>query len=109
MEANSFPLDTIDIIISNPPYVSAVEMNDLPDEIKNYEPELALTDYKSGLDFYDKILSLIDKDLKCKFVFMEMNANLKEQIVNLANQFGFKQIDVVHDLNNLPRIIKIEI
>jgi release factor glutamine methyltransferase len=109
LTAKSFPFETVDIILSNPPYVSASEMNDLPDEIINHEPEIALTDYKSGLVFYDKILSLIDKDLKCKFVFMEMNANLNEQIVNLANQFEFKQIDVVHDLNNLPRIIKIEI
>jgi release factor glutamine methyltransferase len=109
LTAKKLPFKTVDIIVSNPPYISTDEMNDLPDEIKNYEPEIALTDYKSGLIFYKKILSLIDKDLKCKFVFMEMNANLKEQIVNLAVNYGFKQIDVVHDLNNLPRILKIEI
>jgi len=109
LTAKNFPLETVDIIVSNPPYVAANEMIDLPDEIKNYEPEIALTDYKSGLIFYEKILSLIDKDLKCKFVFMEMNANINKQIVNLSINFGFNQIEVIHDLNNLPRIIKIEI
>lgn len=102
-------LEKVDIIVSNPPYISKSEMKDLPDEIKNYEPEIALTDFKSGLIFYEKILSLIDKDLKCKFVFMEMNANLKKQIMNLTNKYEFKKVDVVHDLNNLPRILKIEI
>jgi len=109
LNAEKLPLKNVDIIVSNPPYVSTNEMSELPKEIRNFEPEIALTDYKTGLQFYEKILSLIDKDLKCKFVFMEMNANLKEQILNLTTNYIFKQVDVVHDLNNLPRILKIEI
>jgi len=109
LNTEKLPLKNVDTIVSNPPYVSTNEMSELPKEIRNFEPEIALTDYKTGLQFYEKILSLIDKDLKCKFVFMEMNANLKEQILNLTTNYIFKQVDVVHDLNNLPRILKIEI
>lgn len=109
LETDKLPVKSIDIIVSNPPYVSKKEMIDLPGEIKDFEPEIALTDYDSGLLFYEKILSLIEKDLKCKFVFMEMNTNLKEQILTLASNFNFKLIDVLYDLNNLPRILKIEI
>jgi len=109
LKSEELPIKNVDIIVSNPPYVSKDEINDLPDEIKNFEPKVALTDYDSGLLFYEKILSLIDKDLKCKFVFMEMNANLKQQIVNLTTNYNFKHIEVVPDLNNLPRILKIEI
>jgi release factor glutamine methyltransferase len=108
LNEEKLPVKNIDIIVSNPPYVSATEMNDLPQVIKNFEPEIALTDYDSGLQFYEKILSLIDKDLKCKFVFMEMNASLKQQIVNLTNSYNFKHVEVIPDLNNLPRILKIE-
>ena len=107
--AEKLPINNnIDIIVSNPPYVSVAEMKDLPNEIKNFEPEVALTDFNSGLQFYKKILSLIDKDLKCKFTFMEMNANLNQQIVSLTNTYNFKHVEVIPDLNNLPRILKIE-
>ncbi len=107
--ASKFPVDSIDIIVSNPPYISVAEMNDLPNEIKNFEPEVALTDNKNGILFYDKILSLIDKDLKCKFVIMEMNANLKDQIINIATKYGFTDLEIITDLNNLPRILKIRV
>jgi len=108
LTAEILPVKSVDIIVSNPPYVSTNEMSELPKEIRNFEPEIALTDYKSGMLFYEKILSLIDKDLKCKFVFMEMNTNLKQQIVNLVNKYNFNHIEVIPDLNNLPRILKIE-
>ncbi|MCK5032066.1 MAG: peptide chain release factor N(5)-glutamine methyltransferase [Calditrichia bacterium] len=107
--ASKFPVDSIDIIVSNPPYISVAEMNDLPNEIKNFEPEVALTDNKNGILFYDKILSLIDKDLKCKFVIMEMNANLKDQIINIATKYGFTDLEIITDLNDLPRILKIRV
>ena len=83
-------------------------MKDLPNEIKKYEPRIALTDNESGLIFYEKILSLIGKGLKCKFIFMEINANLDKKIIELVNRFGFKEFEVIPDLNNLPRILKIE-
>ena len=83
-------------------------MADLPNEIKNFEPRVALTDEKSGLIFYEKILSLIDKGLKCKFVFMEMNANLEKEIIEIVDGVGLKKFEVIPDLNKLPRILKIE-
>ena len=107
--ASKFPVESIDIIVSNPPYISVAEMNDLPNEIKNFEPELALTDNKNGILFYDKILSLIDKDLKCKFVIMEINANLKDQIINIATRYNFTDLEIITDLNDHPRLLKIRV
>lgn len=109
LEADELPAQLSDIIVSNPPYISINEMQDLSKEIKNFEPEIALTDNNSGLKFYEKILSLIANDMKCKFVFMEMNSNLKDQILEITRKFNFKCIEVLNDLNNLPRILKIEI
>ena len=46
---SNLPENTYDLIISNPPYVTAVAMEDLPPEYR-HEPELALAGGEDGLD-----------------------------------------------------------
>jgi len=52
----ALPVDSqFDVIVSNPPYVSQDEMNDLEAEL-SFEPRFALTDEDSGLTLLDKLL-----------------------------------------------------
>ncbi|MFQ6114321.1 MAG: peptide chain release factor N(5)-glutamine methyltransferase, partial [bacterium] len=51
-----------DVVVSNPPYVSAGDFQKLPAEIRNYEPAVALEDGHDGLTFYHRI---VDFSLKC--------------------------------------------
>lgn len=59
---NTVPQKKYNIIISNPPYVSAAEMTTLPAEYQ-HEPKLALTAGKDGLDFAIKILQTANQYL----------------------------------------------
>ncbi|MDQ6984321.1 MAG: HemK/PrmC family methyltransferase [Ghiorsea sp.] len=53
----ALPVDgQFDVIVSNPPYVSQDEMNDLEAEL-SFEPRFALTDEASGLTLLDKLLN----------------------------------------------------
>jgi len=52
----SLPKTKYDVIVSNPPYVSQQEMDELPNEY-NHEPTLALVAGATGLDFARRILS----------------------------------------------------
>ena len=53
-----------DLIVSNPPYVTKDEMEELAPEVREYEPEMALTDEGNGLSFYERILSGLPRFLK---------------------------------------------
>src|SRR3989337_2034984 len=54
----------IDLIVSNPPYVSTKEMKDLQPEIREYEPLQALYGGEDGLDFYRRIIREVPRYLK---------------------------------------------
>ena len=47
---------TFDLIVSNPPYVSAEEYEDLPPEVRSYEPRLALDGREGGFYFIREII-----------------------------------------------------
>jgi release factor glutamine methyltransferase len=53
-----------DLIVCNPPYVSAAEYEALDKNVKDYEPQLALLAGEDGLDVYRRIGDQIDRFLK---------------------------------------------
>ncbi|MFN3551324.1 MAG: peptide chain release factor N(5)-glutamine methyltransferase [Endomicrobiia bacterium] len=97
----------LDIILSNPPYVSEKEYKDLQKEIY-YEPKLALVS-STGLEFYEHFAFYGKKVLAYNgyFVF-EINSNLLNEIIFLFEKNKYKVIKVVNDYQNLPRVIVIK-
>lgn len=59
-----------DLIVCNPPYVSAAEYEALEKNVKDYEPELALLAGDDGLDIYRHIAAQIDRYLKSDGVLL---------------------------------------
>lgn len=57
------PSGEFDLIISNPPYLSANDMRSLQKEVE-FEPETALFGGEDGLDFYRRLLEIYPKKLK---------------------------------------------
>jgi release factor glutamine methyltransferase len=48
--------ETIDILVSNPPYIPTAECASLDPRIRNFEPMNALDGGREGLDFYDRLI-----------------------------------------------------
>ena len=102
----------VNIIISNPPYIAVQDYENLPDEVRNYEPGPALLAGNTGLEIYKKILEKIKSyiDPKLCYLFFETDpntaGNLKHLIEKKLNT-GFVVID--KDYNQRERIITVKI
>ena len=73
-----------DLIVSNPPYITKEEMDELSVEVGKYEPHLALTDGGDGLSFYKRIFEGLKDHLKDGGVF--------------AVEHGYMQKDAIRKL-----------
>ncbi|HES58909.1 MAG: peptide chain release factor N(5)-glutamine methyltransferase [Calditrichaceae bacterium] len=100
-----------DIIVSNPPYVTNDEMKNLQPEVRDYEPQNALTDSVDGLTFYRHIFDMIAEkhELECRYLFLEMSGSQPDKIIELARKHKFEKIEVIPDLNKIDRVLKIEV
>lgn len=95
-----------DIIVSNPPYISVENYETLQPEILKYEPRNALTDSNDGLTFYNAISKLAFKALNKKgALFFEIGCKQAEDVKNIMNKNGFKNIVLKKDYNDIFRII----
>lgn len=59
---SEFPNESFDLILSNPPYIPFDEYNNLEKSLF-YEPQIALTDFKDGLQFYKRLALLTQTHL----------------------------------------------
>ena len=103
----NFEIDTTyDVIISNPPYVSQNEWENVDSSVKNYEPKLALLGGIEGTEFVNQIIIKSTKLLKKGGeIFLEVGYNQANKVKELLSLNGFKSINTKNDLNNIPRIL----
>ena len=93
-----------DIIVSNPPYVSTSEMNEIEPEL-SFEPNSALTDSSDGLEFYRRFVTIFKNILSIDGVFyLELNSFLSEEIKNMFSMDY--RVEIINDLFEKPRILK---
>lgn len=101
------PLRTFDIIISNPPYLSKIDMDSLDKDVR-FEPEIALYGGTDGLKYYRKLLGLINLQLKNNgFAVFEINENLgKETAAIFQNKYNCR---IIKDYFDKDRFIFISL
>ncbi len=98
-----------DIIISNPPYIPTADIENLQDEVRLYEPRIALDGGLDGLDFYRNIANQSRKFLKNNGnIFLEIGYNQHQEIVDIFEKFNFKFIDSAKDLSGIIRVLEFE-
>jgi release factor glutamine methyltransferase len=94
-----------DLVISNPPYVSISEFNELDTELKDHEPSIALTDFADGLTFYKKLVTFSSFNLSYGGrLVAELGFNLSNLVSNLFINEGY-EVEIIKDLQKIDRII----
>ena len=90
---------SVDVIVSNPPYVETAVCETLDPRVRNFEPRLALDGGASGLDFYERYLADAVNLLKPGgAVFFEIGENQGEAVRKLMFDCGFDDIRVEPDV-----------
>ena len=95
---------SVDIIVSNPPYIESDVCETLDPRVKDFEPRLALDGGTNGLDFYDRYLADALNLLKSGgSVFFEMGDTQGEALEHLMQGYGFSDIKILKDLSGRDR------
>ena len=100
-------LKRFDILVSNPPYISSEDWEGLPTEVKRYEPRGALTDFKDGYEFHERIVELAPYLLRNKgAVFVEVGYGQAKQVSDLMRKAGFSDVRTTPDLQGIQRVVR---
>ena len=95
-----------DIIVSNPPYIEECEINDLMEDVKNYEPHTALSGGKDGLNFYKRIINESISVLnKSGILAFEIGYNQGTDVKTLMEEKNFIEVKIIKDLAGLDRVV----
>jgi release factor glutamine methyltransferase len=99
-------LGKFDIIVSNPPYVSLSDYNELEPELKDFEPRIALTDNLDGTSFYKVITQKSEVLLnKPGFLYFELGKGLNDRVAYIMENQKFSNITIIKDYSGIERII----
>ena len=95
-----------DIIISNPPYIKTDEVSQLEDNVRLYDPLLALDGGKDGLGAYRRLAVVIKPILKENgFVFFEIGKGQAQDVISIMQSNGFEFLKSYKDLGQIERVL----
>ncbi len=99
-------LGEFQFLVSNPPYIPSADIDTLDASVREHEPRLALDGGADGLDFY-RVICEKWRDALCEngMLFFEVGIGQADQVLRIMRSNGFGDIQIVKDLNNIPRVV----
>ena len=103
---DDLPMNEIDVIVSNPPYVLESDKKEMMQQVLGHEPDLALfVEDETPLIFYSRIVDLALKTLrKGGVLFFEIHEKFGAEMIALCSDF--EKVDLLKDLQGKDRFIK---
>jgi release factor glutamine methyltransferase len=94
-----------EIVVSNPPYVAESDRAALSEEVRNFEPPLALF-AGNGLEIYRRLIpSAHDSIVAGGYLAVEVGFGQAPAVAGLFEEAGYKQIGSIDDLQGIARVV----
>jgi len=108
-EAQQKFLPTVDVIVSNPPYVPLHDKHSMRPNVLNYEPHTALfVPNDDALVFYKAIALFAKKRLYRKgIIYLEIHEELSEEVASLFKSEGYNSVEIRRDMQGKNRMVKV--
>ena len=103
------PTPQFDMIVSNPPYVSAAAMPGLQREVRDHEPLIALSGGVDGLLIIRRLLEQSPIYLKSSgYLLLEIGFDQGQAVHDMIKQDIWRMLDIHPDLQGIPRIVALQ-
>jgi len=98
-----------DLIVSNPPYIKSIDIKNLKEDVRKFEPKLALDGGKEGLDVIKKVIykskTILKKD---GLLALEIGFKQHYKVSQILKEQGFREKLLVKDYLNNIRCVFVE-
>ncbi|HSA06664.1 MAG TPA: peptide chain release factor N(5)-glutamine methyltransferase [Candidatus Gastranaerophilales bacterium] len=99
--------EKFDVIVSNPPYISPEEKENLQPEVVLHEPHTALfAEDKEGVSFYEKLAQQAVSRLNPGgFIAVEVGFSQADKVKDIFMKNRFKDISLIQDFSGIQRVV----
>jgi release factor glutamine methyltransferase len=96
---------SMDLVVSNPPYVATADAPGLQREVRDYEPHVALFAGPTGLEIYERLVRDAERVLRPGgSLVMELGFRTSERVRAMLGPL-WQDVQVVPDLAGIPRVL----
>jgi release factor glutamine methyltransferase len=98
--------ESVHLVVSNPPYVSASEIPGLAPEVRDHEPRLALVPHPDAPGLYRRLANGARRLLRGGGVLVvEIGRGMADEVTAITNGEGLRVERVIPDLQGIPRVV----
>jgi len=101
---DAFEERSVDLVVSNPPYVPGTDLAGLQREVRDYEPHIALFAGPTGVEIYERLIADAARVLRPQgWLLMELGYNSLDSVRAMLER-DWSEITVIPDLAGFPRV-----
>ena len=105
-DIDKFYSNKYDFIVSNPPYIKKTNLNNLSEDVKNFEPIKALDGGINGIEIYKKVIMKGSKLLKTGgYLILEIEDNHIYKLSSMLIKKRFYINEILQDLKGFKRCL----